>query len=94
MDFEVFSRLVVIGCTIGAVVSVVAVIIAFTWKSKQQRHMRFKIYDNFHGTSKGGWVYSDNSLFDGKVSEFFAWVEQHQGNYDGVKFAGWRVKDG
>ena len=93
MSLDVFSRITIIVSIICTVIAITIIVAVYINKIKYG-YMRFKIYDDFHGTHSGGWVYSDHPSFDGKLSDFFSWVEQHQDDYSGVKFVGWKVKNG
>jgi hypothetical protein len=49
--------------------------------------MKFGVYDIWHGDKLRKWIYSDHPNFNGRLSEFFQWVEQHQRGYGGVIIA-------
>lgn len=47
--------------------------------------MEFRIYDKHHNHKKTKFIYSSHPHFEGKLSKFFKWIEQHQKDYKGLE---------
>lgn len=46
------------------------------------------VCDIWHGEKNKSYVFSNDPCFGGKLSDFFAWIEEHQEGYDGVFIIG------
>lgn len=54
--------------------------------------IKFRVWDKWHGKEREAWVYSDNPCFEGRLSIFFSWIEQHQKGYEDILLE--RIEDG